>query len=433
MAEFTHQDSRPAFLLEVFTKCLEQLHPNKNLEAHLPDKPVGRTFVVGAGKAAASMALAFEESWQWDYKGIVVTRYGYSVPTNRIKVLVAAHPIPDHSSVAAAHQIHEFVSEAQSGDLVICLLSGGGSSLLTLPSDGISLSDKILVNKALLKCGAAIEEINCVRKHLSAIKGGKLAIAAFPAETLTLAISDVPGDNIHTVASSPTVLDFTTAQDALDVLLRHKLEVPENVWRLLERQTRSRSELEPTHLHTLGFKFIATPSMMLRQAQTLLETSGYHVVNLGDEVVGEAREIAKVHAGIAKRASAHGKPVAILSGGELTVKISGTGRGGPNREYALALALEFDGDPKFCAIACDSDGADGAPNSGGKDVAGAIVASSSISHENKDLALSSLCANDSGGFFENSEYEIITGPTYNNLNDFRCILVTPQVTHDKGA
>ncbi|MHA7774711.1 glycerate kinase type-2 family protein [Roseibium sp. M-1] len=415
------------FLTELFLESLAQMQPDNCLPAHLPEKPAGRTLVIGAGKAAASMAAAFEKAWSWDYSGAVVTRYGYGQPTSRLRVYEAAHPVPDGASVRASEEMLAIARSGSAADLVICLLSGGGSSLLCLPAPGISLEDKIQLNRQLLASGASIQEINCVRKHLSAIKGGKLAQAAAPARIVTLAISDVPGDDPHVVASGPTIADASSSYDALRILRKYELKPSDTAVRLLERQIRDQKDSHPTTFENASFTFIATPGMMLGFTRKRLEAKGYYVVDLGDSIEGEAREVARAHALIGQEAASHGRPVAILSGGELTVSIRGSGQGGPNREYALALAMAFNGDSRFYAIACDSDGADGAMNSKGLDVAGAIVTPETLIEA---VALARNPAdfledNDAGGFFEGSTGEVITGPTRNNLNDFRCILVNP--------
>jgi hydroxypyruvate reductase len=417
---------RRDLLRRLFDTAVATARPENCVPKHLPPAPKGRLIVTGAGKAAAAMARAVEEHGSGQMSGAVVTRYGYEMPTERIEVLTASHPVPDAASEVAARQMIDLARSAGPDDLVLFLLSGGGSALLALPAPGLTLADKQAVTRALLASGATIGEINCVRRHLSAIKGGRLAALACPARILTLAISDVPGDDPAAIASGPTVADPTTFADARAILEKYAISPPQTVEHHLQAAVDETPKPGDPRLQSAQFTMIARPAEMLAAAAAEAERAGYRVVDLGDALEGEARLTAADHAALALRHAAAGEKVAILSGGELTVTVTGAGRGGPNREYALALALALAGDRRIAAIACDTDGADGAPGSDGADVAGAVIGPDTLTRA-AALGLDGaecLAGNDAGGFFETLGDAVVTGPTRTNANDFRAILVS---------
>lgn len=387
--------------------------------------------VIGAGKAAAAMASALERNWYGGHlSGLVVTAYGHAMPCEQIEVIEAAHPVPDQNSEIAAQRILNLVADLNEGDLVICLLSGGGSSLLALPAPGITLADKQQINKALLKSGADIHEINCVRKHLSAIKGGRLATACAPAKLMTFAISDVTGDVLGDVraviASGPTVADPTTRHQALAILNKYHIAMCDAVHQWLGG---SESETPKTVCGQTEFQIVATAKQSLQAAAKQAEALGLTVLMLGDDLMGESQALAKSHAELVHSILDHsaldkGQPVSvpcvILSGGETTVKVRGIGRGGRNTEYLLRLSTQLKGQAGVYALAADTDGIDGSG-----DNAGAILFPNSCLRGEK-LGLNAkkmLENNDSYGYFEALDDLIITGPTRTNVNDFRAILV----------
>ena len=416
------------FLRELFAVAVRSADAAHCLPAFLPTPPRGSTVVVGAGKAAAAMAKAVEDHWQGDpagLSGLVVTRYGHGLPTRRIEVIEAAHPVPDAAGVASAQRILQLVQGLTADDLVLALLSGGGSALLAAPLHGISLEQKRGISKALLNSGADIREINCVRKHLSAIKGGRLALAAAPAQVVTLAISDVPGDDLSVIASGPTVADPTTCTEALDICARYAIELPaEAKAALIDGRAESP---KPGNAFSSGqiTHVIATPQSALRAAADYARSHGITPLILGDRIEGEAREVARVMAGMALSCQAHGEPMrppcVLLSGGETTVTVRGNGRGGRNAEFLLALGLALDGAPDIHALAADTDGIDGS-----EDNAGARLAPDSLCRARAaggdPRAL--LDDNDAYHFFAALNDLIITGPTRTNINDFRAILLT---------
>jgi glycerate 2-kinase len=410
------------FLRELFDVAIASANPFKVLASHLPEKPRGRCIVVGAGKASAAMAAALELAWpDVPMTGVVVTRYGHAVPTSKIKIIEAAHPVPDVNSLLAATEILQAVSNLNKDDLVITLISGGGSALLVAPAEGLTLADKQSVNRLLLKSGAAIGEMNIVRKHLSRIKGGKLAKAAAPARVVTLLISDVPGDDPAIIASGPTVPDGSTPNDALAILTRYNVAMPDAVRQVLQRRYR------PHHL-TTDIRMIASPLMALHAAAELVRTRGFTPLILGDALEGEARDVGKVMAGIALSAQLHGHPVTapcvILSGGEATVTIQNgkAGRGGRNTEFLLSLTIALQGRAGIWALAGDTDGIDGT-----EDAAGAIISPDTLNHARaKQLnPRDFLGGHDSYSLFKHLNDLVITGPTLTNVNDFRAVLVLP--------
>jgi glycerate 2-kinase len=411
-------------LRRLFAAAVAAADPAVSLAQHLPSPPPGRTVVVGAGKAAASMARAVEAAWPGELSGLVVTRYGHGAPTARIEVVEAAHPVPDAAGEAAARRVLDLVAGLTPDDLVLCLISGGGSSLLSLPAEGLTLADKQAVNRGLLKSGASIGEMNCVRRHLSAIKGGRLAAACHPARVVTLLISDTPGDDPLDIASGPTVADPTTGADALTILDRYRIEIPDAVRaHLLSGRGESVKPGDP-RLGTPEVRMVATPLMALRAAADLARQEGVPALILGDAIEGEAREVGQVMAGIARSVAAHGLPLAqpclLLSGGETTVTVRGSGRGGRNVEFLLALGIALGGQAGIYAIAGDTDGVDGI-----EPIAGAVLTPETPARAAAaGLSLTdSLDRNDGHGFFETLGDGVITGPTLTNVNDFRAILI----------
>ncbi len=416
----------PVLLRKMFDAAVAAAAPEACLPPHLPAPPAGRTLVVGAGKASASMARTLERNWRGELSGLVVTRYGHAVQCERIEIAEAAHPVPDENGVRAASRMLDLVHGLTADDLVICLISGGGSALLTLPAAGLTLADKQAVNRALLRCGATISEMNCVRKHLSAIKGGRLALAAWPARVATLVISDVPGDDPAVIASGPTVPDPTTRADALAILRKYEIAEPAAVLAHLEAAGNDAPQAGDRRFKTATTTLVATPQASLEAAADVARRAGVTPVILSDRIEGEATEVAKVHAAIARQVVAHNQPAAapavILSGGETTVTVRGTGRGGRNTEFLLALAIALQGAASIHAIACDTDGTDGT-----EDNAGALVGPDTWSRAGTlgvDLK-ARLANNDAYGAFEALGSLVVTGPTLTNVNDFRAILVTP--------
>ncbi len=410
-------DDPRTLLRRMLDAALASAAPARCLPAHLPAPPAGRTLVVGAGKAAAAMAQAVENHWDGPLDGLVVTRYGHRVPTRAIAVVEAAHPVPDAAGRQAAAHILASVSELGADDLVLCLISGGGSALLTLPAPGLGLEDKQAVTSALLRSGATISEINCVRKHLSAIKGGRLAAACHPARVVSLLISDVPGDEAAVIGSGPTVPDPTTFGDALAVLRKNRISDPVAVISHLERGAEETPKPGDPRLARAETRLVAAPSMALAAAAAMAREAGYQPEILGDALEGEARVLARAHA---DRARAAPPGTVLLSGGEATVTVTGNGRGGPNAEYALALALALDGAPGIFATACDSDGIDGTEDNAGAWVTPDTLARARTAGED---AAARLAANDAYGFFAALGDLVVTGPTLTNVNDFRAILL----------
>ena len=404
-------------LRRLLDAALASAQPAQCLAPHLPEPPAGRTVVVGAGKAAATMARAVEDHWEGPLEGLVVTRYGHRVPTARIEVVEAAHPVPDAGGREAAARILSLAEGLSADDLALCLISGGGSALLTLPAPGIALADKQAMTGALLRSGAAIDEINCVRKHLSAIKGGRLGAACHPARVVSLLISDVPGDDPAVIGSGPTVPDPTTFADALAVLRKYGIAEPAALIRHLEGSGEETPKQGDPRLAEAETRMVATPAMALAAAAEAAREAGYEPVILGDALEGEARVLAREHAGLARDAA---PGTVLLSGGEATVTVTGAGRGGPNTEYALALALALDGAPGIFATACDTDGIDGT-----EDNAGALVTpdTPARARDAGEDAAARLAANDGYGFFARLGDLVMTGPTLTNVNDFRAILV----------
>jgi glycerate 2-kinase len=413
-----------ALLQDLFQAALSAVTADRRLPGALPPPPKGRTVVVGAGKAAAAMAKAVEDHWPGPLSGLVVTRYDHDLPTSRIEVAQASHPVPDAAGRDAAARILAMVQGLTADDLVLCLISGGGSALLALPAPGVSLEDKRAVGRALLKSGADIAEMNCVRKHLSAIKGGRLAAAAHPARVVSLLVSDVPGDDPSVIASGPTVPDPTSVADARAILAKHGITPPPAVAAYLEEGADETPKPDDPRLAGVVTTIVATPQDALEAAAALARARGFAPIILGDAIEGEAREVAKVHAGIARQIARHGQPApapaVILSGGETTVTVRGSGRGGRNVEFLLALAVALDGHPGIHAAAFDTDGIDGT-----EDNAGAILRPDTLARA-AALGLDAkafLANNDGYSFFKALGDLVVTGPTRTNVNDFRAILV----------
>jgi glycerate 2-kinase len=414
-----------ALLRAMFGAAIDAAQPSLCVPRHLPSPPSGRLVVIGAGKASAAMARAVEDNWRGELSGVVVTRYGYRVPCQRIEIIEAAHPVPDAASLGASERILQAVRDLSPTDLVLCLISGGGSALLVRPLPGLTLEDKQAVNRALLKSGATIREMNCVRRHLSAIKGGRLGAACHPAKLITLMISDVPGDNPVDIASGPTVGDPTSCADALEILRRHRIEVSPQVRGILESGRGETVKPGDPRLAGAQTRIIAAPQMALEAAAEVANRAGVAAMILGDSIEGEAREVGRVMAGIARQVGTHGEPCAapcvLLSGGETTVTVRGDGRGGRNVEFLLALGIALDRQAGVYAIAGDTDGVDGT-----EEVAGAYLAPDSLARAlAKGInARDSLANNDGHSFFEAIGDAVVTGPTLTNVNDFRAILIT---------
>ncbi|MBV2093276.1 MAG: glycerate kinase [Candidatus Thiodiazotropha sp.] len=417
-------DSQRDILLDLFRASVDAALPASCLPQHLPEPPKGRTLVVGAGKAAASMAKAVEEHWDGPLSGLVITRYDHGVPLERIELVEAAHPVPDEAGRQAARRILEMALALGPDDMMLCLISGGGSALLALPADGVTLEDKQRINKSLLRSGATISEMNCVRKHLSAIKGGRLAAAASPAQVVTLLISDVPGDDPSVIASGPTVADPTTFADALAILRKYGIEEPKAVVQHLEEAGEETPKPGDERLERAETVMLATAQDALEAAAAKAQSLGYKPLILGNSIEGESRDVASVHAGIALQIATHGQPAeapcVMLSGGETTVTVKGSGRGGRDAEFLLALAVALDSHPRIHAIACDTDGIDGT-----EDNAGALLDPESLGRA-EQLGLKAVdMLNDNNGyhFFARLDDLVITGPTRTNVNDFRAILI----------
>lgn len=426
-----------AFLQHLYAQAVWRAQPLQGLARHLPQPPKGRTLVLGAGKAGASMAQAVEALWPADapLSGLVVTRYHHIPPRpaglpERIEVVEASHPVPDAAGLVAAQRILQLTEGLTEDDLVLCLISGGGSALLTLPAEGLTLEDKQRINRDLLHSGASIGEMNCVRKHLSRIKGGRLAAACAPARVITLTISDVPGDDPSVIASGPTVPDASSCAEALAILARYGIEVPAAVHQQLQAGALETPKPGDAVFAGHEVQLIATPRQSLEVAAEVARAAGIAAYVLSDEIEGESREVGKVHAALARSVAQHGQPFArpcvILSGGETTVTVrpqpagSPRGRGGRAGEFCLGLAQALQGQPRVWALAADTDGIDGV-----EDNAGACVGPDTLARA-QALGLKVeqfLDRNDAYGYFEALGDLVITGPTHTNVNDFRALLI----------
>ena len=425
-------------LTSMFKAAVDAAQPEEVIPQHLPEPPTGRTVVIGAGKASAEMARAFETHWTGpadQLSGLVVTRYDYAVPCSHIEIVEAAHPVPDQAGEKATLRILETVSDLSPDDLVVCLISGGGSALLSMPAPGLTLEDKQQLNKALLISGANIREMNCVRKHLSSIKGGRLAAAVHPAKLVTLMISDVPDDDPDVIASGPTVFDPTTYEDAQAIIKKYAITKPAAAITHLEKGALAEQTADNRYSETpkqddprlanSSSVLIATPQRSLLAAAEVAEKNGITPLILGDSIEGESSQVALVHAGVAKQVVRHQqpltKPCVLLSGGETTVTVKGTGRGGRNAEFSLAMAIALNGIAGVHCLAADTDGIDGS-----EDNAGCIVTPSTLQRAEQAALKPAdyLQNNDAYSFFESLNDLVITGPTLTNVNDFRAVLIT---------
>ncbi len=436
----SHPDPRTQprdFLNHLYQAAVRRALPLHNTAAHLPPPPKGRTVVIGAGKAGGAMAQAVEALWPADapLSGLVVTRYHHTPPrpaglASRIEVIEASHPVPDAAGLAASQRILQMVQGLTADDLVLCLISGGGSALLTLPAEGLTLEDKQRINKQLLASGANIGEMNCVRKHLSRIKGGRLAAACAPAQVVTLTVSDVPGDDPSVIASGPTVPDATTCADALAILKRYGIEVPAPVLAALQQGALETPKPASPLFNGHRVNMIATPQQSLEAAAAAARAAGLHAYILSDEMEGESREVGKVHAALARAVARHGQPFArpcvILSGGETTVTVRPVpagevrGKGGRAGEFCLGLALALQGQPGVWALAADTDGIDGMEENAGAWVEPGTLARAQAMGMKVERYLD---RNDAYGYFQALGDLVVTGPTHTNVNDFRALLV----------
>lgn len=414
--------SPDAFLRDLFDAALAAADPFKALPPYLPERPSGRVVVVGAGKASARMAQAVEAEWG-PCEGLVIVPHGASLPTEGIELVEARHPVPDEAGHNAAHRILALLGDLDEEDMALCLISGGGSALMSAPLNGISLEDKQAVNKALLASGAAIDEMNVVRKHLSQIKGGRLAVAAYPARVVTLTISDVPGDDPSIIASGPTVPDHSTAADARAIIARLGTELPASV--NIALQSEAAETPDPSHpvFAQAETHLISRPQDALEAAAARANELGITPLILGDAIEGEAREVGKTMAGIALQVLRHGQPAprpcVLISGGETTVTVTGKpGKGGRCSEFLLGYALGSWGEEGLSAIACDTDGRDGSERN-----AGAIWTAEQQARADSSIARHHLAAHDAYSFFKGVGGLVETGPTHTNVNDFRAILV----------
>jgi glycerate 2-kinase len=418
-------DQNPrALLQQMFAAAIAAAQPELCIPRYIPAPPKGRLIVIGAGKASAAMARAVENCWSSPLEGLVVTRYGYAVPCKHIEILEAAHPVPDEAGLLASRRILALVSNLTADDLVLCLISGGGSSLLSLPAATLTLEDKQSINRSLLSSGATITEMNCVRRHLSAIKGGRLAAACHPARVVNLIISDVPGDDPVDIASGPTVADSSTCFDALAILRRYAIDVPDRVIELLTSGAGESIKPGDVRLPQIETHLVATPQMALEAAAAVAHNAGVACHILSDSIEGEARDVGRVLGGIALQVKRRGQPFklpcVLLSGGESTVTVRGDGRGGRNVEYLLSLAMTLQGELGIHALAADTDGVDGL-----EEIAGACLAPDTLARAWAQgiNPADSLDRNDGHGFFGALGDSIVTGPTLTNVNDFRAIFV----------
>lgn len=421
----------PALLLrELFDTAVRSADPTHCLAPHMPPVPQGRTVIIGAGKAAAAMAYALEQHWTGSLEGLVVTRYDHARPCRHVEVIEAGHPVPDAIGLAAAERMLAYVRGLTPEDLVIALFSGGGSALLPLPLPGVRLEDKQNITTALLKCGATIQEINCVRRHLSAIKGGRLAQACYPAQVVTLLISDVPGDDPADIASGPMQGDATTCQDALAILQKYAILIPPNVVALLNSGKGESIKPGDPCLANVRTQIIATPRMALEAAAAVARQANVTPLILGDALEGEACRLGEEMGRAAMDAARHAPlPCVLLSGGETTVTVHGKGRGGRNVEFLLALGLTLNGHPGIHALAGDTDGIDGM-----EEIAGAYLHPDTLLRA-RQLGIHArdyLNNNDAHTFFTALDDALVTGPTFTNVNDFRAILVTPEAALSTG-
>ena len=413
-------------LTAMFEAAVASAQPDVRVPLFLPKSaPKGRLIVIGAGKASAAMAHAVEAHWTGELSGVVVTRYGYEEPCKHIEILSAAHPVPDAAGRIAAQLILDTVSDLTPDDVVLCLISGGGSSLLPLPADGLTLDDKQRINRELLRSGATIREMNCVRRHLSRIKGGRLAAACYPAQVINLLISDVPGDGPADIASGPTVGDPTTCADALAIIDRYRITLPEGIRTQLTDGALESVKPDDQRLARVTTHMIATPHMALQAAADVSLNAGIATYILGDAIEGEAKDVGATFAGLTKQIVAHDvpfqRPCILLSGGETTVTVRGSGKGGRNVEFLLALGIALQGIAGVYALAADTDGVDGL-----EEIAGAVLTPDTLQRAwaQGSSPRDALDNNDAHTFFGKLGQSLITGPTKTNVNDFRAILIT---------
>lgn len=417
------KDTDRRFLIDLFEAAVAAADPDQALAAHMPTPPKGRTIVIGAGKGSAQLAAAFEKLWQGPLEGVVVTRYGFGCPTTKIKVLEASHPVPDQAGLHASHALYDAVKDLTEDDLVIALISGGGSALLPMPADGLTLQDEIDLNKALLASGAPISVMNAIRKQISQIKGGRLALACHPARVVSLIVSDIPGDQAADVASGPTVPSATNRADARDLVDAWRIHLPPRIAEFLKSSANLPPSPDDPHFASHEVHIIASARQSLEAAARYAEAAGVPAVILSDSIEGEARDVGMVHAALLREVATRNrpfkKPVVILSGGETTVTLNGKGRGGRNGEFLLSLAIAAEG-MNFSAIAADTDGIDGSENNAGAFATGETASRLRASgHNPRGL----LAANDSYSAFEALGDLFIPGPTGTNVNDFRAILL----------
>ena len=417
------------FLTELFHAAVDAADPAKIISEYLPKAPIGRTLVVGAGKASSQMAKAFEEAWERErgtpLEGLIVTRYGYACECKNFEVIEAAHPVPDEAGLVGAKRLMETVSGLSEDDLVVALISGGGSALLPSPPGGLALADEIVVNEVLLASGAPISAMNTVRKHVSNIKGGRLAQAAYPAKVVSLLVSDIPGDHPQYIASGPTVADHGTRADALAIISQYEMQLPQAVMAHINSEAANAPLPDDAKLARAEHHIFASASKSLETAQKLAQEAGIETYILSDSIEGEAREAARTQAAIAKeillRDRPFKKPVLLLSGGETTVTLKGNGKGGRNTEFLLSMAIEIAGEKGIHVLCADTDGIDGSEDNAGAfvngDTAGLIRAAGLD-------PVAYLQNNDAWTAFEKIEALFIPGPTGTNVNDFRAILIT---------
>ena len=421
-----NNESATRLLTALFEAAVASAQPDVRVPEFLPKTaPKGRLIVIGAGKASAAMARAIEAHWQGELSGLVVTRYGYEEPCERIEILSAAHPVPDAAGHEAAQRILDCVSNLTPDDLVLCLISGGASALLALPAEGLTLEDKQRINKDLLRSGATIREMNCVRRHLSRIKGGRLAAACYPAQVINLLISDVPGDDPADIGSGPTVGDPTTCTDALEIIDRYRIAIPDAIRVRLQDGGLETIKPDDQRLTRVVTHMIATPHQSLQAAAEVALKAGIPAYIMGDAIEGEAKDVGTTFAGLTLQIAQHNapfhRPCILLSGGETTVTVRGNGKGGRNVEFLLSLGIALQGLAGVYALAADTDGVDGL-----EEIAGALLTPDTLRRA-WALGLSprdALSNNDAHTFFGKLDQSLITGPTKTNVNDFRAILIT---------
>jgi glycerate 2-kinase len=414
-----------SFLTSIFRAAVAAADPELTIRRHLPERPKGRTIIVGAGKGSAQMAAAFEKAWDGPLEGVVVTRYGYAAPCERIEVLEAAHPVPDEAGLLASKRLLQSVAGLTEDDLVVALVSGGGSALLPSPPAGLTLEDEISVNRALLASGAQISAMNTVRKHVSTIKGGRLAAAAWPARVVSLVVSDIPGDNPALVASGPTVPEAATREDALRVVETWRMDLPEPVMRHLRSEAADAPRPDDPRFARNTVRVIASAAVSLEAAAEEARRHGLEAVILSDSMEGEARDVGSVHAAIAREVALRGRPftrpVLILSGGETTVTLRGKGgKGGRNSEFLLSFAIGVEGFDGIHALAADTDGIDGSEDNAGAFADGETVARMRGAGVDAKAA---LAGNDAWTAFAASGNLFVPGPTGTNVNDLRAIVI----------